>query len=113
MRRIIYPLFVLAVTVGLTACTGTDPVAPRSELEADGVVAAASTDSAACWGQASRVFAQMGEMGAHSSQQANPRLGLRNLARALADQGILSDDSMASLGSFVANSLGLSIDACQ
>ena len=67
----------------------------------------------ACWGQASAVFAQTGVMGEHSSQQANPRLGLRNLARALYEAGIIPDDSMTSLGIFVTNDLGLSIDACQ
>jgi hypothetical protein len=67
----------------------------------------------ACWGQASRVFAQMGEMGEHSSGFATPRLGLRNLARELAAAGIIPDDSMASLGAFVAAELGLSIEACQ
>lgn len=67
----------------------------------------------ACWGQASAVFAQTGEMGAHSSQQPTPRLGLRNLARALYADGIIPDDSMAALGAFVAAELGLSIDACQ
>jgi hypothetical protein len=65
-----------------------------------------------CWGQASAVFAQMGLLGEHSSQQANPRLGLRNLARLLADLGVIPDDSMASLGAFVADELGLEIDAC-
>lgn len=66
-----------------------------------------------CWGQASAVFARMGMMGEHSSQQANPRWGLRNLARELYDQGVLPDDSMQALGAFVAGELGLSIDACQ
>lgn len=65
-----------------------------------------------CWGQATKVFAKMGEMGEHASQQGNPRVGLRNLARALADAGVIPDDSMASLGQFVADALGLSIDAC-
>ena len=32
-----------------------------------------------CWGQATKVFAQMGEMGEHASEQGNPRIGLRNL----------------------------------
>ena len=72
----------------------------------------AAPNDQACWGQATKVFAKMGEMGEHSSQQANPRLGLRNLARALADGGAISDDTMQSLGSFVATELGLSIDAC-
>jgi hypothetical protein len=66
----------------------------------------------ACWGQASKVFAQTGAMGEHSSQQPSPRLGLRNLARALYEAGILPDDSMYSLGVFVSYELGLSIDAC-
>ncbi len=66
----------------------------------------------ACWGQASQVFAQTGEMGEHASQQPTPRLGLRNLARALFDSGVLADDSMQSLGQFVADELGLSIEAC-
>ena len=72
---------------------------------------AAPSDNA-CWGQATRVFAQSGDMGEHASQQPTPRLGLRNLARALYDAGALPDDSMQSLGAFVATDLGLSIDAC-
>jgi hypothetical protein len=66
----------------------------------------------ACWGQATAVFAQMGEMGEHASQEPTPRLGIRNLARALYDAGTIADDSMATLGQFVADALGLSIDAC-
>jgi len=66
----------------------------------------------ACWGQATRVYAEMGELGEHASQQSNPRAGLRNLARYLYDEGVLVDDSMAALGQFVADELGLSIDAC-
>ena len=73
---------------------------------------AADTNDNACWGQATAVFAQMGEMGEHSSQQSNPRLGLRNLARLLFEAGVIPDDSMQSLGVFVADELGLSIDAC-
>jgi len=65
-----------------------------------------------CWGQATAVFAQMGELGEHASQQPTPRAGLRNLARLLADDGIIPDDSVQALGAFVANALGLSIDAC-
>jgi hypothetical protein len=51
-------------------------------------------------------------MGEHSSAKPTPRLGLRNLARALEDAAVIDDDSMASLGEFVANELGLSVDAC-
>jgi hypothetical protein len=67
----------------------------------------------ACWGQATQVFARMGVMGEHASSYDNPRLGLRNLARALYELGVLPDDSMASLGAFVAGALELSIEACQ
>ena len=66
----------------------------------------------ACWGQATKAFAQMGEMGQHASQQPTPRIGLRNLARALADAGVIPDDSMQTLGAFVAAELGLDISAC-
>ncbi len=66
-----------------------------------------------CWGQATKVFAQTGAMGEHSSSQPTPRAGLRNLARALAEAGVIPSDSMADLGVFVSDELGLSIDACQ
>jgi hypothetical protein len=74
--------------------------------------AAAGASEQACWGQATKVFAQTGVMGQHASEQATPRVGLRNLARALADQGVIEDDSMASLGAFVAAELGLDVAAC-
>lgn len=61
-----------------------------------------------CWGQASAVFAQMQMMGEHSSSFETPRSGLRNLARAALGE----DATMADLGVFVADELGLSIDAC-
>jgi hypothetical protein len=38
------------------------------------------------------------------------RLGLRNLARSLHDQGIIEDDSMQALGAFVAGAEGLAVD---
>lgn len=71
-----------------------------------------ATSPNACWGQATKAFAKMGEMGEHASEQDEPRLGLRNLARELFDAGILPDDSIQSLGAFVAAELGLAIDAC-
>jgi hypothetical protein len=82
-------------------------------VAAFGATGAQAQDDSACWGQATAVFAQTGEMGEHASQQETPRLGLRNLARALYDAGVIPDDSMQSLGAFVASELGLSIDACQ
>lgn len=74
--------------------------------------AAQAADGSACWGQATAVFAQTGEMGKHASQEPTPRLGLRNLARALYGQGVIENDTLQALGAFVASALGLSIDAC-
>lgn len=76
------------------------------------VAAPAQAADPACWGQASAVFAQMGEMGLHSSQQPTPRDGLHNLAVELYKMDVLPDDSMASLGAFVATLEGYSIEAC-
>lgn len=81
-------------------------------LASFGIAIAQVQASAACWGQATAVFAQMGEMGQHASEQPTPRLGLRNLARALFEAGVIPDDSMQSLGAFVADELGLSIYDC-
>ena len=78
-----------------------------------GATGAQAQDDSACWGQATKVFAKTGAMGEHASQQPTPRLGLRNLARALDDAGVIPDDSMQSLGAFVADALGDSIEACQ
>jgi hypothetical protein len=101
---------VLASVAILLIAGCSDPVTPAVETQVP--TPQFSADDNACWGQASAVFAQMGEMGAHSSSQSQPRLGLRNLARELADAGVIPDDSMAALGAFVADALGLSIDAC-
>ena len=67
----------------------------------------------ACYGQAAAVFAMTGEMGKHSSSFDTPRLGLRNLARSLYEAGIIADDSMESLGKFVAEEFGIDLSACQ
>jgi hypothetical protein len=72
----------------------------------------AAPNENACWGQATKVFAQTGDMGEHASGEPTPRLGLRNLARALYEGGAIPDDTMQALGAFVAEALGLSIDAC-
>jgi hypothetical protein len=74
--------------------------------------AQAAPDDDACWGQAASVFAQMGAMGQHASEQPTPRLGLRNLARALYDAGAIPDDTVQALSAYVATELGLSIDEC-
>lgn len=66
----------------------------------------------ACWGQATKVFARTGEMGEHASQEPTPRLGLRNLARALYADGQLPDDSLQSLGQFVVEAWDLDVSAC-
>jgi hypothetical protein len=62
----------------------------------------AAPNEKACWGQATKVFAQTGAMGEHASAEPTPRLGLRNLARALYDAEVIEDDSMQALGAFVA-----------
>jgi hypothetical protein len=63
----------------------------------------------ACWGQVTKVFAQVYGMGQHASEQETPRLGLRNLARVLYEQGVLEDDSMQSLARFLDRSLDLAV----
>lgn len=63
----------------------------------------------ACWGQATKVFAKTGAMGYHASNQDNPRLGLRNLARVLFEAGLIEDDTMQALGAFVSED----ISACE
>ncbi|HSM56262.1 MAG TPA: hypothetical protein VK879_08920 [Candidatus Sulfomarinibacteraceae bacterium] len=76
-------------------------------------VGAQGTDNPdACWGQASAVFAQTGEMGEHASQEETPRIGLRNLARQLYEADLLPDDSLQSLGQFVVAAWELEVDAC-
>jgi hypothetical protein len=77
------------------------------------LAAQAAPADGACWGQATKVFAQMGVMGEHARGFETPRLGLRNLARALYEQDVIEADSMQALGAFVASALGLNIDACQ
>jgi len=104
---------ILCLCFILSACDSTEVtgVTETSSPEV-GQVAAKTGNFQAGWGQATAVFAEMGEMGEHASNQPNPRVGLRNLARALAAAGLIPDDSMHALGAFVAADLGLSIDAC-
>lgn len=127
---------VLMSVLLVTACSQSSPTSPSAanaglvgattqlgEQGGDGGSRSGLVD-ASCWGQASAVFAAMEDdptvagdfpgnaMGEHSASFGNPRAGLRNLARDLADAGIIPDGSMASLGQFVADALGLEIDAC-
>jgi hypothetical protein len=111
---------VLVGCIAGSACQGDDPMAlaePSHPVSAEVAFAEdlnqpPTADPRACWGQATQVFARMGTMGEHASQEPTPRLGLRNLARALYEAGILPDDTMQSLGAFVAEALGLTIEAC-
>jgi hypothetical protein len=105
--RLTLPALLLALVGVAAGCS--DPVEPDAALAPDAPVLASAN---ACWGQASRVFAQTGAMGEHSSQQPTPRAGLANLARALYAQGLIAAPTMQALGAFVSNSLGLSIEAC-
>jgi hypothetical protein len=67
----------------------------------------------ACWGQASAVFAQMGEMGKHASQQPTPRVGLANLARSLYADGILDAPTLPALAAFLVSiDPDLTVEAC-
>jgi hypothetical protein len=75
--------------------------------------AIAGADGNACWGQATAVFAQLGEMGEHASSQGQPRVGLANLARTLYQMGAIEAPTLAALGAFVTAELGLSVDACK
>lgn len=95
---------ILLILITLMLMVALGPAAALAETDEDD----------ACWGQATAVFAQMGKMGEHASEFPTPRHGLRNLARLLYDDGMgpLPDDSMQSLGAYVAAELGLSIDAC-
>jgi hypothetical protein len=123
-RTLGFALTLTSMAILATACSDSHPIAPSpiAASDAAGSLVAGTqarpsepsvTTTKACWGQASQVFARMGLMGEHSSSFDTPRLGLRNLARALYDQGILPDDSMQALGAFVASELDLSIAACQ
>ena len=91
-----------AVALTMAATLGLAPL----------TASAATPNSQACWGQATKVFAATGQLGQHASSEPTPRLGLANLARALFDQGVIPAPTMQALGAFVAAQLGLSIDAC-
>ena len=66
-----------------------------------------------CWGQASAVFAQMGLMGEHASQQPNPRDGLHNLAVTLYDDGVIEGPSLAALAAWLVSlDPDLTVAAC-
>ena len=68
-----------------------------------------------CWGQATAVFAQMGEMGEHASQEPTPREGLANLARQLYDDGngVLAEPTLQALAAWLVSiDPNLTVDAC-
>lgn len=109
----------LALAVVATLCLSACADVPTEPTGDQQVTIQESQDAlfsraaaAACWGQASKVFAQLGLMGEHSANFPNPRLGIRNLARALYDAGVIPGDTMYDLGVFVSADLGLEIDAC-
>lgn len=74
---------------------------------------AAASAAPSCWGQATKAFAATGDMGEHASGQEEPRLGLRNVARALHEAGVLADDTLEALGAFLASAAGLEVAACE
>jgi hypothetical protein len=104
-RALGFALTLTSMAVLATACANSHPIAPSpigSSDAAGSLVAGAQarpseqsvTTSQACWGQASQVFARMGLMGEHSSSSDTPRPGLRNLARAPYEQGILTRSAL-------------------
>jgi hypothetical protein len=103
----------VSITTAAALLGGCVEAAPTAAASPSSARSAFSASPNSCWGQASAVFARMGAMGEHASGFETPRLGLRNLARALAEAGVIPDDSMAALGAFVAEELGLSIEACR
>ena len=56
-----------------------------------------------CWGVVTSQFARADRgIGDHSSNQTNPRLGLGNVAKALFDQGLITDPHVSDLGALLA-----------
>lgn len=75
--------------------------------------ASAKAYTNACWGQATAVFAQLGEMGDHASQQPTPRLGLANLANALYDDEVIDAPTLQALAAFLVSiDPNLTVEAC-
>jgi hypothetical protein len=75
----------------------------------------ATDNYGACWGQATAVFAQMGEMGDHASDDELPlpREGLGNLARRLYNEGVLAEPTIQDLAAWLVSlEPDLTIDAC-
>jgi hypothetical protein len=102
IMRLKATIYGTAVALTLAATLGVAPL----------TAAAATPNSQACWGQATKVFAATGELGQHASSEPTPREGLANLARSLFDQGVIPAPTLQALGAFVTAQLGLSIDAC-
>lgn len=74
---------------------------------------ALAADDDACWGQATAAYAATGVMGEHASEQTTPRDGLRNLARQLYTDGVLSDDTLQALGEYLVSvDPDLTVEAC-
>ena len=111
--RIHQALSALAIilSLALVGCSDSSIVDGLADQRVEETVAKTS-QKYACWGQASAVYAKMGLMGEHSSQQEEPRIGLANLARYLFELGIIAEPTMQALGAFFATELGLSIEAC-
>ena len=70
MKRLALLPVLALLTVGCGESNLVAPVEDDGMNTSDLLVTAAMTDNpSACWGQASAVFAMMGRMGTHSSQQ--------------------------------------------
>ena len=101
----------LVTLVGVGCSQIASPTVPTGSAAASTLGTQLRSEQA-CWGEATQVFAQLGEMGAHASQQPTPRLGLRNVARALYEADLIPDDTLQALGAFLSSAFGLSIESC-
>jgi hypothetical protein len=91
MRKV---LISLAATSAL--CFTSPTIAAPAQMHSQG-----STNN--CWGVVSAQLAQVeGGLGAHTSSQANPRLGLGNVARLFYELGMIDEPTLSALGAFLA-----------
>lgn len=101
-RHALLPTLALSAMVLASGCGGTDLVQPVADLDLHPSFSVGEVEQEqACWGQATAVFAQMGKMGEHASQQAEPRDGLANLARYLYEDGVIEAPTLQALGEFL------------
>ena len=76
---------------------------PGAALAGGGRPAPANSQTYNCWGVVTSQLAHVeGGIGEHTSSQANPRLGLGNVARLFDELGLSSGSHVSDLGSALA-----------